>query len=102
MANKSAAQPEQARGIVDLLATRRDEILNLWIKERLDSDEFRDELISKKELRQQSQQIVDMLARAIQASDGADFDDAAFDELRNFLNQISRQRAVKGYTPTEN
>ncbi|MFL6209405.1 MAG: STAS domain-containing protein [Pyrinomonadaceae bacterium] len=102
MANNSAAQAEPAGGVVDLLATRRDEILNLWIKERLDSDEFRDELISKKELRQQSQQLVDMLARAIPASDGADFDDAAFDELRNFLNQISRQRAVKGYTPTEN
>jgi rsbT co-antagonist protein RsbR len=102
MANNIAAQAEPARGVVDLLATRRDEILNLWIKERLDSDEFRDELISKKELRQQSQQLVDMLARAIPASEGADFDDAAFDELRNFLNQISRQRAIKGYTPTEN
>ena len=81
MANKSATQPEQTRRVVDLLAARRDEILNLWIKERLDSDEFREELISKKELRQQSQQIVDTLARAIQESDGAEFDDAAFDEL---------------------
>src|SRR5947209_795324 len=102
MANKSAMQTEQTRRVVDLLAARRDEILNLWIKERLDSDEFREELISKKELRQQSQQIVDTLARAIQESDGAEFDDAAFDELRAFLNQISHQRAIKGYTPTEN
>jgi len=103
MANqKSATQPGQARGVVSLLATRRDEILNLWIKERLDSDEFRDELISKKELRQQSQQIVDMLARAIQESGGAEFDDPAFDELRALLNQISHMRAVKGYTAREN
>ncbi|PYS87976.1 MAG: anti-anti-sigma factor [Acidobacteria bacterium] len=102
MANNSSAQTEQTRRVVDLLAARRDEILNLWIKERLESDEFRDELISKKELRQQSQQLVDALARSIQASNGADFDDAEFNELRAFLNQISRQRAVKGYTPTEN
>ncbi len=102
MPNKSAAQPEQARRVVDLLATRRDEILNLWIKERLESDEFRDELISKKELRQQSQQIVDLLAHAIKESEGADFDDAAFDELRALLNQISHTRAVKGYTAREN
>ncbi|HEX8070907.1 MAG TPA: STAS domain-containing protein [Pyrinomonadaceae bacterium] len=108
MADKSAArtgaQPDAqaARGVAALLTSRRDEILNLWIKDRLDSDEFRDELISKKELRQQSQQIVDMLARAIQDSQGAEFDDAAFDELRELLNRISHLRAVKGYTAREN
>jgi rsbT co-antagonist protein RsbR len=88
--------------VVELLSTRRDEILNIWIKERLESEDFRDELISKHELRQQSQQIVEMLARALQESDAADFDDPTFDELRTFLNEISRQRAVKGYTPSEN
>ncbi|HYG11027.1 MAG TPA: STAS domain-containing protein [Pyrinomonadaceae bacterium] len=88
--------------VVELLSARRDEILNIWIKERLESEDFRDELISKHELRQQSQQIVEMLARALRESDGADFDDSSFDELRVFLNEISRQRAVKGYTPSEN
>ncbi|HZH30374.1 MAG TPA: STAS domain-containing protein [Pyrinomonadaceae bacterium] len=88
--------------VVELLSARRDEILNIWIKERLESEDFRDELISKHELRQQSQQIVEMLARVLQESDGAEFDDASFDELRAFLNEISRQRAVKGYTPSEN
>jgi rsbT co-antagonist protein RsbR len=87
---------------VEVLSARRDEILNIWIKERLESEDFRDELISKHELRQQSQQIVEMLARALQESDDADFDNASFDELRAFLNEISRQRAVKGYTPSEN
>jgi len=88
--------------VVELLSTRRDEILNIWIKERLESEDFRDELISKHELRQQSQQIVEMLARALPESDGAGFDAPSFDELRAFLNEISRQRAVKGYTPSEN
>jgi rsbT co-antagonist protein RsbR len=88
--------------VVELLSARRDEILNIWIKQRLESEDFRDELISKHELRQQSQQIVEMLGRALQESDGADFDEPSFDELRVFLNEISRQRAVKGYTPSEN
>jgi rsbT co-antagonist protein RsbR len=88
--------------LVDLLVKRHDEIINLWIKDRLESGEFRDELIPKEELRRQSQQIIDLLARSIKDSDGADFDSAAFDELRVFLNEISRNRAVKGYTPLEN
>ena len=102
MADQNVSQPQDSLLVVELLAKRRDEILNRWIKERLDSDEFRDELISKKELRQQSREIVEMLARFIKESNGGDFDKSAFDELRIFLNQISHQRAVKGYTPVEN
>ena len=98
---KTSAQTDERR-ITALLANRRDEILNLWIKERLEADEFRDELISKKDLRQQSRQVLDMLLQAIQDSGGEDFDHPAFDELRSYLNEISYQRAVKGYTPLEN
>ena len=98
--NPSARSDE--RRIVKLLTTRRDEILNLWIKERLEADEFRDELIPKKDLRQQSRQVLEMLAQAIADSGGADFEDAAFDELRAYLNELAHNRAVKGYTPMEN
>jgi len=98
---KASQQPEQRR-IPALLADRRDEILNLWIKERLEADEFRDELISKKDLRQQSQQVLDMLVQGVRDSAGSDFDHPAFDDLRSYLNEISHMRAVKGYTPLEN
>ncbi|MFL6229310.1 MAG: STAS domain-containing protein [Pyrinomonadaceae bacterium] len=103
MAEQSAATTQNyAERIADILSTRRDEVLNLWIKDRLDSDDFRDELISKKELRQQSRRLIELLAECIQESHGEGFDDPAFDELRRFLNEISHQRAVKGYTPMEN
>jgi rsbT co-antagonist protein RsbR len=96
-----SARPTERR-ITTLLSTRRDEILNLWIKERLEADEFRDELISKKDLRQQSRQVLDMLVQAVQDSAASDFDHPAFDDLRHYLNEISHMRAVKGYTPLEN
>lgn len=95
-------QQQQPPHIVNLLEKRHDEIISLWIKDRLESGEFRDELIPKKELRRQSQQIVDMLSRSIKDSDYGEFESAAFDDLRAFLNQISHARAVKGYTPLEN
>ena len=102
MADQKASPQADERRIKTLLAARRDEILNLWIKERLEADEFRDELISKKDLRQQSRQVLDMLVQAIEDSGGADFDHQAFDDLRAYLNEISHMRAVKGYTPMEN
>jgi rsbT co-antagonist protein RsbR len=102
MAAENPAQAHDTSSVVNLLVKRHDEIINLWIKDRLESGEFRDELIPKKELRRQSQQIVDMLARSIKDSEGGDFETPAFDEMRVFLNEISRARAVKGYTPLEN
>src|SRR5918997_5174674 len=102
MAAENTAQHHDTSHVVNLLVKRHDEIINLWIKDRLDSGEFRDELIPKKELRRQSQQIVDMLARSIKDADGGEFEAVAFDEMRVFLNEISRARAVKGYTPLEN
>jgi rsbT co-antagonist protein RsbR len=101
MPDKDASKNTEERRIAALLAARRDEILNLWVKERLESDEFRDELISKKDLREQSRQVLDMLVQGIQDSGGADFEHVAFDDLRTYLNQISHMRAVKGYTPLE-
>jgi rsbT co-antagonist protein RsbR len=102
MADQNASTTTDERPIVNLLSTRRDEILNLWIKGRLEADEFRDELISKKDLREQSRQVLDMLAQAIPASGSAGFEHPAFEDLRAYLNEISHMRAVKGYTPTEN
>jgi rsbT co-antagonist protein RsbR len=102
MAEQNDSARAGERRITTLLANRRDEILNLWIKERLENDEFRDELISKKDLRQQSRQVLDMLVQGVQDSGGGDFEHPAFDDLRHYLNEISHLRAVKGYTPLEN
>src|SRR5918998_310736 len=102
MADDSTPQQQDTTHVVDLLVKRHDEIINRWIRDRLESGEFRDELIPKKELRRQSEQIVDMLARSIRDSGGDDFDSPAYDEMRAFLNEISHARAVKGYTPLEN
>ena len=102
MADQKASRQPGGQRITALLADRRDEILNLWIKERLEADEFRDELISKKDLRQQSRQVIDMLVQAVRDSGGEDFEHPAFDDLRAYLNEISHMRAVKGYTPMEN
>jgi rsbT co-antagonist protein RsbR len=102
MADENPMNTRGERRITRLLATRHDEILNLWIKGRLEADEFRDELISKKDLRQQSRQVLDMLTRGVSDSGGSDFENGAFDELRGYLNELSHMRAVKGYTPMEN
>ena len=102
MADNSAPTKQGVSRVVELLSTRRDEILNLWIADRLESGDFRDELISKMDLRHQSRQFVEMLAQSIKDAPDADFNNSAYNDLRNFLGQIAHMRAVKGYTPIEN
>ncbi|HVF51070.1 MAG TPA: STAS domain-containing protein [Pyrinomonadaceae bacterium] len=102
MADNNTTDKQGVGRVVELLSTRRDEIINLWIADRLQSGEFRDELISKADLRQQSRQIVDMLATSLKEAGDADFNHAAFVEMRSFLNEIAHMRAVKGYKPMEN
>ncbi len=102
MSEQTAHTQARPLRVVDVLNNRDTELLNNWISARLNSGEFRDELISKKELQNQSRQLVEMLAKAIQDSGGRDFEDAAFGDLRTLLNDLSRERAVKGYTPSEN
>jgi rsbT co-antagonist protein RsbR len=92
---------DDAQRVVGLLTDKNDELLDRWIKDRLESNDFRDELISKRELRHQSRQILEMVARSIKDSGGAEFEDAAYNELRSFLSDISHMRAIKGYTPLE-
>ncbi len=95
-------QTQRKMRIVDVLQERQSDLLENWLGARLSSGDFRDELISKKELQNQSKQLVEMLATAIEKSYDAGFEHEAFDDLRAFLNGISRERAVKGYTSIEN
>lgn len=102
MPEASAPPPPEPRRVAELLTRRRDELIDLWIRDRLASNAFRADTVTKIELRQQSQQIIEFVANSIEASGGGDFADPAFDKLRALLNQISHTRAVRGHTPLEN
>lgn len=102
MPEASIPPPTEPRRVAELLSRRRDEIIELWIKDRLASDAFRGDAAARTELRQQSQQIIELLANSIEASSGGGFEGPAFDELRAVLNQVSHARAVRGHTPLEN
>lgn len=102
MTETSASPPSEPRRVVELLTRRREELVELWIKDRLASNVFREETVSEAELRRQSQQIVEIIARSIKASGGAGFENHAFDELRTLLSQIAHMRAVRGHKPLEN
>jgi rsbT co-antagonist protein RsbR len=87
--------------IGSLLAARRDEVLGAWITAQLASSTMRTELRSESELRAESAQLLDALIDALKADPAGNVEGAAWVAVRQYLEELSRQRALDGYSPSE-
>ena len=56
--------------------------------------------LSANELRSQSREFIALLQKAA-ASNPADVDGSGWDDVRGFLGELSRSRAIQGFSPTE-
>jgi rsbT co-antagonist protein RsbR len=77
------------------------ELLGEWIKLQLASTTLRLDLLSERELREQSREFIELLRPAI--ASGASFSTTAeiWSATREFLIGLSRARAHQGFSPTE-
>ena len=70
-----------------------------WIKEMTNSVR-RGDLMKESELKSQCLSFLDLLRDAFETG-GSDFQSAAYDRIREMLGEISRSRALQGFTPSE-
>jgi rsbT co-antagonist protein RsbR len=87
--------------IPDLLLKFRNDLLGSWVKTQVSAPTFRPDLTSEGELRTQSEEFLDAL---ITSSRGADLENPegdGWETLRTMLGDLSRSRALKGFSPTE-
>jgi rsbT co-antagonist protein RsbR len=85
-----------ASRLPDILRKHESEILSEWLAEQaraVSRDRGRDEA------KEQSKQFLSLLTQAVQ--DAEDVDSAAFRDVRQLLTEISRQRGIAGFSPTE-
>ncbi|MGE5500178.1 MAG: STAS domain-containing protein [Syntrophothermus sp.] len=85
--------------IFDLIDRSGNNVLEEWISEQLKSAATRMDLIDERELRQQSDEFLSLLKDALRTS--IDIDSPAWNRTKEFLNNISRSRAIQGFSPTE-
>jgi rsbT co-antagonist protein RsbR len=57
--------------------------------------------VPEAQLRNQFVQFVDLVCAALGSSEQVDFNAPTWDEVRNFLAEVSEQRARQGFTPVE-
>lgn len=79
---------------------KADQLLEVWMELQKDNDGLRDDLMSNKDLKSQSQEL---LAGLLEALKGENFDlnDSRYDRVKEILADVSISRAQRGYSPRE-
>ena len=85
----------------DLLRNHEADVLKDWLELQLGSSSTRSDLINEPELRRQSQTFLKLFAAAIDAGGLGDLNASAWQPVRELLAEISRARAVSGFSPSE-
>jgi rsbT co-antagonist protein RsbR len=81
-----------------IIAQHRDDILSGWLRDMLGTTR-RSDLMKESELQSQCNQVLGSLAQATAQS--GDIQSATYDPLKEMLAEISRTRAIQGFTARE-
>jgi rsbT co-antagonist protein RsbR len=82
-----------------ILARKEDAILAEWIRE-MNGTVRRSDLLKETDLRSECSRFLNLMRTALQSGD-TNFQSAAWDQVRDMLAEISRTRAIQGFTPIE-
>ena len=87
--------------IADVVRAHEPEILREWISNQLAGERSRAGVISEESLREESTRFLRLLSAALTAAGVESTQDPAWDEARAMLGELSRSRAIQGFTPSE-
>jgi rsbT co-antagonist protein RsbR len=84
-----------------LVAENQQQILQSWIEQQRQAGAVGSGQIKEGELREQSERFLDQVRRALAAGAGADIEREPWREVRELLGEVSRARALQGFTPSQ-
>jgi rsbT co-antagonist protein RsbR len=86
---------------VKMLQKNEAKLLADWLKSQTSAHTFRPDLIKESDLTEQSRQFLRLLLRALSQAGTDEIDAAEWADVRAMLGDVSRARAVQGFTPSE-
>lgn len=86
--------------IPEVIKKHQDDLLSDWMKE-MTSSTRRSDLLRDQELKNQASHFINLFTKAIQNGNLDDTKAESFGDLRQLLTDISRTRAIQGFTPSE-
>lgn len=91
----------QSPDLAKTLKKKRNDILELWMKNQLADVSLREDLLTNEELRAQSEELLDVLLQNLNERNIAEVESADFEPVVEVLSGISISRAKQGFTPRE-
>jgi rsbT co-antagonist protein RsbR len=85
----------------EILKKHERELLAEWIEQQLNATSSRPDLLSERELHQQSRQFLAAFSTVLQHGDTEDITTPAWAEVRELLDGMSQRRATQGFSPSE-
>jgi rsbT co-antagonist protein RsbR len=98
---KEHVMDQSADIAVQMISTRKEDILNEWIEAQLGSKSLRTDLMSREELAGQSREFFDVFERAISSGNLDDTSAPEFRPVIRLLETISISRTKQGFKPSE-
>jgi rsbT co-antagonist protein RsbR len=93
--------PAAPSRLPEILKRRESDILEQWMKEQMGAVSQRRDLLSESQLREQSREFLGLVAQAAGKGSLSHIDGPAWQPVRDLLGELSRSRAVQGFTPVE-
>ncbi len=87
--------------IAEVLERNEAEILSDWMKEQATALTQRPDLMKESELRQQSTKFLKLFREAIAGNNLIDIQQPIWGPVREFIGEVSRSRAIQGFSPSE-
>jgi rsbT co-antagonist protein RsbR len=84
-----------------ILSAEDDQLLEAWVRAQLSASSVRRDLIDEEELRSESSEFLRLLRAAATANATLSPSDPEWSAVRSFLSDLSRSRAIRGFSPSE-
>jgi rsbT co-antagonist protein RsbR len=82
-----------------VIRAKHERILSEWVNHQVSNGSFRRDLLKESELREQSAQYLGVFSDALDSSDNVE--DPAWKPVKDFLGNLSKRRAIQGFSPAE-
>ncbi len=87
--------------LAQIIAKHEQDVLSQWIKEQTSAMTHRPDLLSEADLREQSRALLNGIRNAVQRGRLDDVAGAEWEPVRQILDDVSRNRARMGFSPSE-
>jgi rsbT co-antagonist protein RsbR len=87
--------------IAKLLQKKKKQLLESWMTKQLSDAMLREDLMSNEDLREQSNEFLDELLKAVATNHVEDINAPAYEQVKEVLSGISISRAKQGFSPRE-